>query len=78
MRFFVARFDFYDGDWSHPWTVWAPDYGAAVARLTGVEPFSVAKQLHIKERTAGEATSFYGHDENAAALEHVGVMWDSE
>ena len=74
MRFFVARFEFADGDWSYPWTVWADTYGAAASRLTSVEPFAACKEMQIKERPSGDAKAF-GHVQGPVALEHQSMVW---
>jgi len=77
MKFFIARFHFADGDMSYPWTVWATNINAAFNRLTQVEPFSSSKEVIIRERTTTDST-FYGHSEGQAALEHSNVEWSRD
>ncbi|MBN9074325.1 MAG: hypothetical protein J0H34_22535 [Rhizobiales bacterium] len=77
MKFFVARFEFNDGHWSHPWTVWAADHDEAIGRLQKTAMFDLTKDIIILERPSTEA-GFYNHREGTDAREHSDIEWRSE
>ena len=75
MRLFVAKLKYKNGDRAHPWTLFAPDYATAVARL---ETGSRADEFSSIE--IGEATNA-GHFGRDSALpddvvaEHPDIEW---
>jgi hypothetical protein len=73
MKFFVARIRRFDGDWSHPLTLFAEDLPAAAGRLN----LEDAKSVDIRMRPDGER-AFYGRDDTAgpSVREHPEVKWD--
>lgn len=78
MKLFVVKFTYKNGDLSHPWTVFSPNYNAAVARLEHPSDTNEIQEVTVKEVSEKNA-SFYGRDYNkpdSAALEHTNIGWE--
>ena len=77
MKLFVIKFDYKNGEVSHPWTVFASSFHEAVARLEHPSDTGEIDRVTVKdvpERLAG----FYGRDYNEAndaAIEHSEIEW---
>lgn len=75
MKFYIARFRYAGGAFSHPWSLFAADMPAAMKRLApGVDVD--ATEVIIRERPASEAVNLRDPEPNDAVLEHVDAVWD--
>ena len=80
MKLYALRFLLSDGDYSHPWTTWAPDMSEAANKVKELAINQGAVEATIRERPSSEGVSFWGHPEELghAVVEHSDVRWSRE
>lgn len=77
MKFFIAKLAYDHSDLAHPWSLFAEDMAAAVARLAGRPGLADVIDLVIRERPFDEAKSFYGRQiVGPAAMHHTDLIWE--
>ncbi|NTZ90449.1 hypothetical protein [Agrobacterium tumefaciens] len=77
MKLFLIRFDYKNGEVSHPWTVFASSFKEAVSRLEHPSDTPEIDKITVKDVPELHA-GFYGRDYNEpndAAIEHTEIEW---